>query len=122
MVSTTNFGLNPLGPFEMADYIGLDKAKALIDTLDIKEDEEAGFFDELGNASFGDISKASNIQKEDSNVIETQEGGLLNLLLSEGKLGRKSGEGFYIYDKVSSCRTVVLDKSEEAQKLKIINS
>ena len=90
MVSTTNFSQKPMGPFEMADYIGLDKAKLIIDEINTKDCGE-------------------------DKLTKKKQSQLLNLLLSEGKLGRKTGEGFYVYNKiVDSERTIVLDKSRES--------
>jgi len=60
---------NPMGPFELADYVGLDTTKFIIDGWHEKYPEEPLF-----NPS-----------------------PLLTKLVSEGKLGRKSGEGFYKY-------------------------
>lgn len=62
---------HPMGPFELADYVGLDTTKFIMDGWSKK-------FPEI------EIFKQSN---------------LLNKLVSEGKFGRKSGEGFYKYDK-----------------------
>lgn len=60
----------PMGPFELMDFIGLDTMKHICDS----------FLDQLpGDPMF--ICPA-----------------LIQKLVSEGKLGKKSGEGFYIYD------------------------
>ncbi|XP_028291690.1 hydroxyacyl-coenzyme A dehydrogenase, mitochondrial [Gouania willdenowi] len=59
----------PMGPFELSDYVGLDTIKFIIDGWCEKDP---------GNPLF----KSSE---------------MLNKLVSEGKLGRKSGEGFYKY-------------------------
>ncbi|CAH8497970.1 unnamed protein product [Dicrocoelium dendriticum] len=60
----------PMGPFELMDLIGLDTMKHICDS----------FFEQLpGDPMF---------------VCPT----LLHKLVSEGKLGKKSGEGFYKYD------------------------
>ncbi len=61
---------HPMGPLELADFIGLDVCKDIMDSI----------YMETGNAKF--------IPSE-----------LLSRLVKEGKLGRKSGEGFYIYKK-----------------------
>ena len=85
MISTTNFAKKPIGPFEMADFIGLDKAKSIIDDIGYQQ-----------QVDFGDKYK---------------ENMLLKYLIKEGKLGRKTGEGFYTYNKLPSGKIVVLDKS-----------
>ena len=85
MISTTNFAKNPIGPFEMADFIGLDKAKSIIDDIGYQEQVDGG-------------------EKYKENM-------LLKYLIKEGKLGRKTGEGFYTYNKLPSDKIVVLDKS-----------
>lgn len=61
----------PMGPLELADYVGLDTNKFILDGWHKKYPQEALF-----------------------NPIP-----LLNRLVSEGKLGVKTGEGFYKYDK-----------------------
>lgn len=61
----------PMGPFELADYVGLDTMKFIIDGW-MERDPENPLF-----------SKSE----------------LVNKLVSEGKLGVKSGEGFYPYNK-----------------------
>ena len=60
---------HPMGPIELFDYIGLDTMKFIIDGWSKNYPEE-----KLFNKS-----------------------PLLDKLVSEGKLGRKSGEGFYKY-------------------------
>ena len=61
----------PMGPFELADYVGLDTCAFIIQGWSKKFPNEP-------------IFNASN---------------LLNKMVSEGKFGRKSGEGFYKYGK-----------------------
>ena len=61
----------PMGPFELADYVGLDTSKFITDGWRNKFPDEPLF-------------KAS---------------ALLDKLVNEGKFGRKSGEGFYKYSK-----------------------
>ena len=60
---------HPMGPIELFDYIGLDTMKFIIDGWAKRYPDESLF-------------KPSQ---------------LVNKLVSEGKLGRKSGEGFYKY-------------------------
>ncbi|KAI7811156.1 hydroxyacyl-coenzyme A dehydrogenase, mitochondrial [Triplophysa rosa] len=59
----------PMGPFELLDYVGLDTSKFIIDGWHAMDPE---------NPLFGPSP-------------------LLNKLVSEGKLGKKTGEGFYKY-------------------------
>ncbi|OWR45288.1 3-hydroxyacyl-CoA dehydrogenase [Danaus plexippus plexippus] len=61
----------PMGPLELADYVGLDTNKFILDGWHKKYPEEPLF----------------------------KPSPLLNKLVSEGKLGVKSGEGFYKYEK-----------------------
>lgn len=59
----------PMGPFELLDYVGLDTSKFIVD----------GWY-----------------QMEPENPLFSPS-PLLNKLVSEGKLGKKTGEGFYKY-------------------------
>lgn len=61
----------PMGPFELLDYVGLDTAKFIVDGWKKKFPHEATF----------------------------QSSGVIDELVAEGRLGRKSGEGFYKYQK-----------------------
>lgn len=61
----------PMGPFELCDYVGLDTMKFILDGW----------------------SK----NYPDNPLFQPSE--LLNKLVSEGKLGAKTGEGFYKYEK-----------------------
>ncbi|XP_044760628.1 hydroxyacyl-coenzyme A dehydrogenase, mitochondrial-like [Coccinella septempunctata] len=60
----------PMGPFELADYVGHDTTKHILDGWHEKYPENPSF--------------------------KTPE--ILNKLVKEGKLGRKTGEGFYKYN------------------------
>lgn len=62
---------HPMGPFELSDYVGLDTTKFIIDGW--------------------------HAEYPDNPLFEPSP--LLDRLVSEGKLGRKTGEGFYKYDK-----------------------
>jgi len=61
----------PMGPLELADYVGLDTCKFIVDGWREKYPEDPTF----------------------------KESQVLNKLVADGKLGRKSGEGFYKYTK-----------------------
>ena len=59
----------PMGPFELSDYVGLDTMKFILDGW----------------------------SKNYPDVELFQQSELLNKLVAEGRLGRKSGKGFYDY-------------------------
>ncbi|CAI5451104.1 unnamed protein product [Caenorhabditis angaria] len=59
----------PMGPFELADYVGLDTMKFIMDGWKQQYPNDPSF----------------------------KESKLLNKLVKEGKFGRKSGEGFFKY-------------------------
>ena len=61
---------HPMGPLQLADFIGLDVCKSIMDVL----------YNGFGNPKYAACP-------------------LLINMVSAGKLGRKSGEGFYIYEK-----------------------
>ncbi|KAI8055063.1 hydroxyacyl-CoA dehydrogenase [Syncephalis plumigaleata] len=69
----------PMGPFELMDYVGLDTLKFISDGWRTSDTELKG-----------------NSLVDPSNT--------LNKLVSEGKLGRKSGSGFYEYGGVGGDR------------------
>jgi 3-hydroxybutyryl-CoA dehydrogenase len=60
---------HPMGPLALLDFVGLDVAEA------------------IGDALYADSSEAAH-----------RPPGLMVEMVGEGKLGRKSGEGFYAYD------------------------
>lgn len=67
--SAVKLGLNhPMGPFELADFIGLDTCLSILDVL----------YTGLGDDHF-------------------KPAPLLRQMVDQGKLGYKSGEGFYTY-------------------------
>ena len=61
----------PMGPFELSDYVGLDTTKFIVEGWHEKYPDEPLF----------------------------HPSPMLEQLVAEGKLGVKSGEGFYKYDK-----------------------
>ncbi|KZT53133.1 hypothetical protein CALCODRAFT_440553 [Calocera cornea HHB12733] len=67
----------PMGPFELLDFVGLDTAQHIMDgwRLKVESGEEKSLSSDLVAPS-----------------------GLLSQKVKEGKLGRKSGEGFYKYN------------------------
>ncbi|XP_049421277.1 hydroxyacyl-coenzyme A dehydrogenase, mitochondrial-like [Epinephelus fuscoguttatus] len=67
-VMKLGFG-HPMGPFELMDYVGTDTLKSIMDGL---------------HAANPDLSVFNPCE-------------LLNKTVAEGKLGRKTGEGFYKY-------------------------
>merc|ERR1711972_826292 len=60
---------HPMGPFQLADYVGLDTTKFIMDGWSGDFPDEPLF----------------------------KESPMLNQLVADGKLGRKTGEGFYKY-------------------------
>ena len=60
---------HPMGPLALLDFVGLDVSKA------------------IGDALYADNGEAAS-----------QPPGLIVEMVGEGKLGRKSGAGFYTYD------------------------
>jgi 3-hydroxyacyl-CoA dehydrogenase len=60
---------HPMGPFELADYVGLDTTKFIMDGWSKAYPEESLF----------------------------RPSALQDRLVAEGKFGRKTGEGFYKY-------------------------
>ncbi|KZO93584.1 3-hydroxyacyl-CoA dehyrogenase [Calocera viscosa TUFC12733] len=67
----------PMGPFELIDFVGLDTAQHILDGW--RQKVESGQADSLSS----DLVAPS---------------ALLSQKVKEGKLGRKSGEGFYKYN------------------------
>jgi len=63
---------HPMGPLQLADFIGLDVCKSILEVL----------YNGFGNPKYAPCP-------------------LLNNMVQAGKLGRKSGEGFYKYVKGS---------------------
>ncbi|XP_013780407.1 hydroxyacyl-coenzyme A dehydrogenase, mitochondrial-like [Limulus polyphemus] len=61
----------PMGPFELADYVGLDTTKFIFD----------GWYERYPE------------------MTQFKTPDLLSKLVSEGKFGQKTGEGFYVYEK-----------------------
>lgn len=63
----------PMGPFELADYTGLDTKQSVLATM----------YEKTQNPVFEPIP-------------------LLDKMVAEGKLGRKTGEGFFKYNNEKS--------------------
>jgi len=63
---------HPMGPLQLADFIGLDVCKAILEVL----------YEGMGNPKYAPCPLLCN-------------------MVMAGKLGRKSGEGFYVYTKGS---------------------
>ena len=64
---------HPMGPLQLADFIGLDVCLAILRVL----------YDGFGNPKYAPCP-------------------LLTKMVTAGKLGRKTNEGFYVYDKAST--------------------
>ena len=86
IISNVNVSRAPMGPFEMADFIGLDKTKRLLGEMHDRN-IEARPWQYLG--------ETERVIQYDG--IDSQ---LFNKLIAEGKLGRKVGEGFYSYKSI----------------------
>ena len=110
-ISTQIFSRASLGPFEMADFIGLDKAKKMIYELNMDPDLKGKDISNNIRFLWKMAQLESRLEKGDILYKESQ---LLNLLISEGKLGRKSGEGFYSYIQLPNNKLLVLDKRSKA--------
>lgn len=90
----------PMGPFELGDYVGLDTVKFIIDG------EENLCRLDVCNCSFNFKHLDVNVrlpaeslgwsEKDPDNPLFAPS-ELLNKLVTEGKLGKKTGEGFYKY-------------------------
>jgi len=63
---------HPMGPLQLADFIGLDVCQAILEVL----------YEGMGNPKYAPCPLLCN-------------------MVMAGKLGRKSGEGFYVYTKDS---------------------
>ena len=88
----------PMGPFELSDYVGLDTTKFIMDG------ESVSFlFSQLLHpppplSLSLSLSLTGWSQKyPDEPLFKPIE--ILNKLVREGKLGRKTGEGFFKYSK-----------------------
>ncbi|KAL4640465.1 hydroxyacyl-coenzyme A dehydrogenase, mitochondrial [Arapaima gigas] len=84
----------PMGPFELLDYVGLDTSKFIID---------GEFLHGLGHRAavslkvcLTDVVTLGWHAMEPENPLFAPS-QLLNKLVAEGKLGKKTGEGFYKY-------------------------
>ena len=86
IISNVNVSSAQMGPFEMADFIGLDKTKLLLDEMHHKN------IDARPWQYLGETERVIQYDGMDS--------PLLNKLIAESKLGRKVGEGFYHYKSI----------------------
>lgn len=96
----------PMGPFELADFVGLDTIKFILDGECSSQSTSGGFKCDVRNTSASDEMMRSVwnsfsflvitgwSEKYPSNPLFAQI-ELLNKLVAEGKLGIKTGEGFY---------------------------
>lgn len=95
----------PMGPFELADFVGLDTIKFILDgewnseviSRDLKHDAlYTSASDEMMRStqlfSFFVITGWNETYPSNPLFAQIE---LLNKLVAEGKLGKKTGEGFY---------------------------
>ena len=83
----------PMGPFELLDYVGLDTSKFIIEGLKINLIALCYFYCQLYFFTF--VGWAEKFPENPLfKPVPT-----LNRLVAEGKLGMKTGEGFYKYQK-----------------------
>ena len=81
----------PMGPFELLDYVGLDTSKFIIEG-NIWEEKKRTLFEIMNFVFVGWAEKFP-----DNPLFKPV--STLNRLVEEGKLGMKTGEGFYKYQK-----------------------
>lgn len=86
----------PMGPFELSDYVGLDTMKFIIDGEPTLVSKYSFNVKDLGGNKHLPPDSLGWSEKDPDNPIFAQS-ELLNKLVAEGKLGKKTGEGFYKY-------------------------
>ena len=82
----------PMGPIELADYVGLDTCKFILDGQSVS----CCLYVSLAILRYCCVL---GWHKEYPDVELFRPSELLNKLVAEGKLGAKSGEGFYKHKK-----------------------
>lgn len=82
----------PMGPFELLDYVGLDTSKFII------EGQRQKCKLPLSDKIYTPATNLGWAEKFPDNPL-FKPVATLNRLVEEGKLGMKTGEGFYKYSK-----------------------
>ena len=99
-----------MGPIELADYVGLDTTKFVVDGWHKAHPEQPLFnpvplvrpgIEGPGGGSYSRCSRRAVLTaplRHWATAPDARAGAQLTKLVSEGKLGVKTGAGFYKYD------------------------